>query len=488
MQILPFYLLATGLLSVARVPLLIGGGIAYALLASEGRIRPAMQAFARLNRSGFDASNPNSIPPSSIRAFRQLLTPSVLAILTFAGLLALAVFVLSRAVAAAATFNAVYGALVDDDPLRAGVRGIDGQWTTFLGLFVLRVIVSLLALLPLGVGAVIGATDIVTGVAAIALDLLAGVVSLVLLLLVALVFVFAGPAVVADGVGWWRGFLRSVGFVRHHPIEVALYVLLTAGACVIYAIGAGVLAVVGASRLAELVPPLLLLPMLDGFKTALYTERVLPQDELEPSAPKSSIGRRFVSAFRDGLHQLGRFLVDYPLANLAALVVLAGSVAVGWGLTAPYGVRVNTPGDVSNVFGTVAVGPFVTIAANNWLVAAGMSYGGLALGIGTIGGLLTNGLLVGALAGMFDPIAFVALVAPHGIVELPALAIAGGLGLHLGAVGWRGIRGRESAAAIGLELKWAFEILLGLAVVLVIAAFIEAFLTPHIAAWVLSRY
>ncbi len=486
-QVLPFYLLATSVLLVARVPLLIGSAIAYLLLASQGRIQPAVRAFARLDQSGFDASNPGSIPPSSIRAFQQLVTPSVVAVFGLSALLALIFFVLARAATTAATFNAVYGALVGGDPLESGVRGVADQWKTFLGVFVLRLIVSVLALLPFGVSTFASAAGTVTGTAAIALAVLGGLVSVILLLLVALAFVFVGPAVVADGVGWWGGFRRSVGFIRRYPIETVFYVVVAVGAFIIYGIAAGIFSILGASRVAGLVPPLLLLPILDGFKTALYTERTLPEREFDASTPNPGAGRRFVAAFRDGLRQLGRFLVGHPLANLASVALLAGSIVVGWSLTAPYGIRLSTPGNVAQVFGTIAVGPFVTIAANNWLVAAGMSYGGLALGIGTAGALLTNGLLVGALAGVFDLTSYAALVIPHGIVELPALAVAGGLGFHLGAVGWQGVRGRQSAADVGRELKRAFEILLGLAIVLVIAAFIEAFLTPHIAAWLLGR-
>ncbi|PSQ04998.1 hypothetical protein BRC97_10285 [Halobacteriales archaeon QS_6_71_20] len=87
---------------------------------------------------------------------------------------------------------------------------------------------------------------------------------------------------------------------------------------------------------------------------------------------------------------------------------------------------------------------------------------------------------------MFDPTAFLALVAPHGVLELPTIAVAGGLGLHLGAVGWRGLCGRTDAATVAGELERAAYVLVGVGVLLVVAAAVEAFLTPRVAAAVLG--
>jgi uncharacterized membrane protein SpoIIM required for sporulation len=126
------------------------------------------------------------------------------------------------------------------------------------------------------------------------------------------------------------------------------------------------------------------------------------------------------------------------------------------------------------------------IAANNWLVSATAIYGGVALGIPTTLDMLLNGFIVGALYGVADPLAFFALVAPHGIIELPAIIIAGGLGLHLAATVFGVLRGSKTSTELAGVLRLAYRVLLGLAVVLVIAAFVEAFLTPPIANLILN--
>jgi uncharacterized membrane protein SpoIIM required for sporulation len=125
------------------------------------------------------------------------------------------------------------------------------------------------------------------------------------------------------------------------------------------------------------------------------------------------------------------------------------------------------------------------LAANNWLVSATAAYGGLALGVPTGADMLLNGALLGALYGVTESTAFLALVAPHGLIELPAIVVAGGLGFHIAAVGLDVITGRTSVAGLVDALRLAYRVLLGLAVILILAAFIEAFLTPAIAAAIL---
>jgi uncharacterized membrane protein SpoIIM required for sporulation len=222
------------------------------------------------------------------------------------------------------------------------------------------------------------------------------------------------------------------------------------------------------------------------------TEEPLP-DAAEFGDPgagsQQTLSSRLVGGFRRGLRRLGGFVVGHPLANLAGVLLFAVGIAAGWQLTADVGTRLGGPANVATVFGETpleATAVFGNIAANNWLVAATASFGGLGFGIPTAVSLLFNGVLIGALGGVFDRLTFLALVAPHGVIEIPALAVAGGLGLHLGRVGYRGLRGRVPVAAVADELREGFDVLVGLAVVFVVAAAIEAYLTPLVASWILG--
>ncbi len=121
------------------------------------------------------------------------------------------------------------------------------------------------------------------------------------------------------------------------------------------------------------------------------------------------------------------------------------------------------------------------ITLNNWQVGIAEGYGGVALGVPTAAALLFNGLVVGVTSGLFEPVAFAALILPHGVIEVPALAVGGALGLHLGRETLWTVRGERSAAHLGRELRRALLVLVGLLPVFAVAGVVEAFLTPAIA-------
>ena len=75
------------------------------------------------------------------------------------------------------------------------------------------------------------------------------------------------------------------------------------------------------------------------------------------------------------------------------------------------------------------------IIANNVYITYGVFAFGITAGIGTVLVLLFNGVVLGAFAGLYASTGqgaqLLAFVAPHGVLELSAIAIAGGAGLHL---------------------------------------------------------
>ena len=106
---------------------------------------------------------------------------------------------------------------------------------------------------------------------------------------------------------------------------------------------------------------------------------------------------------------------------------------------------------------------------------------GVLLGIGTIYTLLYNGIVIGAVGGYVLSLGhtekFLSFVVSHGSFELTAIAVAGGAGLMLGdALLHPGARTRREAL---LERSThAVQIAAGAAVMLMIAALIEAFWSP----------
>jgi len=195
---------------------------------------------------------------------------------------------------------------------------------------------------------------------------------------------------------------------------------------------------------------------------------------------------RFIGAFRDGLVALGGFTRHHPVPILGAAILFVAAAVGGWQLTAEYAVDLPAGSQPGEVFGTFPVAVFVMIAANNWLVSATAIFGGVALGVPTAVDMLLNGVIVGAISGIADPQVVLALVAPHGVIELPAIIIAGGFGFHLAAVVAGMFRGTQTSTDLAEALRLAYRVMLGLAVVLVIASFIEAYVTPMVAEAVLT--
>jgi len=122
------------------------------------------------------------------------------------------------------------------------------------------------------------------------------------------------------------------------------------------------------------------------------------------------------------------------------------------------------------------------IITNNIRVAAIAFAGGITCGALTLWIILQNGLMVGGLGAIFAHahfgLDFWATIAPHGVIELTAIQIAGGAGLLIAAGILMPGRVRR-ADAILRNARRAGTLVLGTAAMLVVAGLIEGFLTPQ---------
>lgn len=479
-SVLPVYLFATGLYGIARIPFVLAGLVAFALVSTDGRLARLVEELEGFDAPGpgAGAADPGAVPPGLTDAVTDLLGPDVLALVAVGLLGSLALSVVVSAAGSAAAINALLGLLRDEDGVRAAVVGMGDDWLTLLGVRLLLVAALAAVTVPSVLGVLAAAAASPT--LALAVGILAGALSVLLLLGVLLLFAFAEQAVVVDGRGAFGAVRRSAGFPFRRPGAFVGYVAVVVGSIVLTGVLGGAASLVGMGRVPALVGAVVIPPVLDGFKTALYAERELAERETP------GVGDRLRGAFVGGLRELGAFVREHPVANAASAAIFAVAIAAGWVTTASLDVRLPVEGEVSNVFGTFPVGTFVNLAVNNWLVAADAAYSGVAVGIPTVTSLALNGVLVGALGGVFDPVSFVALVAPHGVVEIPALVLGGGLGLWLGGVGFRAVRGRTGATGVAAALRRTYRVLLGLVPLFVVAAFIEAFLTPFVASLVVG--
>ncbi|MBV6509324.1 MAG: hypothetical protein JJLCMIEE_02393 [Acidimicrobiales bacterium] len=222
------------------------------------------------------------------------------------------------------------------------------------------------------------------------------------------------------------------------------------------------------SRLTQLVA---------GARVVIYTRRGRALDTAR---------RFFTEAFPGAVWTSRRFV-------LASAVLFFGpTVAVGvWLSNSQEALRVAIPQEAQDLivesqfedyYSTFSADGFAAmITFNNIWVSFLAITGGILLGAGSIFFLVYNGLQIGAMAAVMHAggaaDAFWGLIIPHGLLELSAITIAGGAGLRMGwAIIAPGDRSRvESLAEAALR---AVVIAIGLTIVFLVAALIEAFVTP----------
>jgi uncharacterized membrane protein SpoIIM required for sporulation len=122
------------------------------------------------------------------------------------------------------------------------------------------------------------------------------------------------------------------------------------------------------------------------------------------------------------------------------------------------------------------------IITNNIRVAGIAFAGGMTCGVLTLWIIIENGLMLGGLGALFARanfgLDFWATIAPHGVIELSAIQVAGGAGLLIAAAIVAPGRARRIDAIVR-NARRAGTLVLGTACMLVIAGSIEGFVSPQ---------
>lgn len=121
------------------------------------------------------------------------------------------------------------------------------------------------------------------------------------------------------------------------------------------------------------------------------------------------------------------------------------------------------------------------IMTNNIQVAFLAFAGGITFGILTVYLLISNGIMIGALAAVYaqsgQSYEFWAYIVPHGIIELTAIFIAGGAGLLMGYKFF--VPGPyKRVHQFTYQAKRSVQLLIGTIPLFVIAGIIEGYITP----------
>jgi uncharacterized membrane protein SpoIIM required for sporulation len=183
-----------------------------------------------------------------------------------------------------------------------------------------------------------------------------------------------------------------------------------------------------------------------------------------------------------------------PIAACAALTIVCAAIAYAAVIGEPANAYALLPAAAipaiskalhdTNFGFDRAFSPLVSseIITNNIRVAAIAFAGGMTCGVLTVWIILQNGLMLGGIGALFAHanfgLDFWATIAPHGVIELTAIQIAGGGGLLLAAAIVAPGRVRRGDALVR-NARRAGTLVLGTAALLVVAGTIEGFVSPQ---------
>lgn len=479
-DLLPVYFLTPALPVITRVVTFLGLLLAYVRLETTGRLAQFRDGLAARD---LDPPSPDAQPEAFeewvdglIPVLEPLVDPVAIGALLLAAGVSLLLFVALYGAVTAAQVAACYGRLQSERGLTAAVSGVGRYWLTYVGLWLFEFL--LWVLLTVGLVAVIAAAAGAGGAGVgILIGLLGFLVWVVVGIAIRAVFAIAPAAVVVDDTGVVGSLRGSVRFVRANTVDAFGYYALAIGVLFGLAVLSGVLGVVGGTPIVALAGFAFVAPLLDLVKTSLYGEYGGTVDP--PTAPDVRLRDQATAGLRRGWSELWSFVRSTPLLHALGLAVMVGGFAAGWFVSGPYeGVITTSVEDRLDVL--LGPGAPLEIAGNNVTVAISTAYAGVALAVPTLVSLLYNGLALGLYARLeVAPAELLAFVVPHGIIEIPALVVSGALGLYVGVAAWRTVRGRASRAALADSLERGFWVLVGIAVLLLIAGVIEGFVSPY---------
>jgi uncharacterized membrane protein SpoIIM required for sporulation len=128
---------------------------------------------------------------------------------------------------------------------------------------------------------------------------------------------------------------------------------------------------------------------------------------------------------------------------------------------------------------------FWGIFSNNMVAMSVLMLGALTFGLLSLFGLFLNGLIVGAIVPValdeLSMVVLVAYIAPHGIIEIPALLMAGSIGLRVPHRIVRYLLGYDDTLLSRVELYELATLFVVLVVMIAVAAYIEVNITPQFA-------
>jgi stage II sporulation protein M len=324
--------------------------------------------------------------------------------------------------------------------------------------------------------------------------------------IVSVLLIYCPVAVSYDGLSGLRAIKKSICTFIKCPgaslIYSVVYILLSA----VITAAAGMVPQVSLplASLVSIGVLILAVPVLHLSKTSLYKQITMgPQEDfvLIPRFERMfdvSLARMIWARFRAGLTEIRQYALNkgnvvYHLAAVFSMVIgLIVGVTLGRGGIDQLAYDLGyVPGRINPlVTNSIPISLSVYIFLHNWQVSLGTALSGVFISVFPIAMLFLNGVIIGIFSTLVPNIPMLAsALLPHGIIEIPSFIIAGSAGLKLGIAFVRMIKNQGKQPyqeALGIVATQTVYLVIGLALLFLIAGLIEGNITPlimKIAGW-----
>lgn len=477
-DLFPFYMLSLAIPAIVRVMGFAGLAALGVYLVRSGRFATFREELA----AHPDPPDPEADPVAFVEwseglvpIVEQLVTPTSIVIVLLTGAISLLLLFLLTAAFTGGQLAACFARLRGERGLIAGIRGVRRFWRRMVGIYLLELF--LWVLITVAAATVITIVGALSVALAIFVGIFVGLLWLAAAIGIRALFVFVPIAVVVDDQSIGSGIRASAEFIRTQFATAVTYYAIAVGIVLGWATASATLAGFGAPSLAALVSILVIAPFLDLLKVVLFGSYQAALDV--PAAPRLEARTQLGRGTKRALRETAAFVRDAPGAHALSVALMTGGFVGGWAAAGPLlgDVQTSITNRTAILFPPTAA---VEFFGNNWSVAITTALSGVAAGIPAAVSLLFNGFVFAIYARLEEaPLELLAFVLPHGVIEIPAILIAGALGLSLGLTTWRTWRGRSDRATLASAFERSFWVLIGIGLLLALAGVIEGFVSPY---------
>ncbi len=320
----------------------------------------------------------------------------------------------------------------------------------------------------------------------IAVFILSIILCIILWLVAMVLLFFAEESIVIEGRGVIDSIKRSKDIVTENIWSVLIFIFILIVAILTYVIIEGIFEVIALLFNSSLTPLfmlffiVILVPWIQLSILNFFLDRTgVVVKEMDKKIEIIKTAKKFIARSPYILINFIRTNTTYLLASLSVYGI---GIAIGYYMGHSFSflseeiMMVLSEGWGEQSF----LGPYISMPlidsiyyfSNNINVAMNLGLSGIFLGVPTIAGSIVNGTIIGMFYGIFPAEMATMFIALHGIPECTALVIATAAGIKLGV---KIMKGPENGAEALME---TLEVVLATSLLIAIAAFLEAFVTP----------